>query len=62
MLRATDRDESLKVDVGEIEGLQDFDVLEYFPINSITDDNRPKRLNAIWSYRRKRRPDGSLLK
>jgi len=62
MLRATDRDESLKVDVGEIEGLQDFDVLEYFPINSITDDNRPKRLNAIWSYRRKRRPGGSLLK
>ena len=62
MLRATDRDEFLKVEVGEIEGLHDFDVFEYFPINSIPDDNRRKLLNAIWSYRRKRRPDGSLLK
>jgi len=61
MLRAKDRAEFLKVEVGEIEGLQDFDVFEYFSIHSIPDSNRRKLLNTIWSYHRKRRPDGSLL-
>ena len=62
MLRADDSEEFLKVEAGEITGLEDFDVFEYFPIGSIPNDRRRTLLNAIWSYRRKRRPDGSLLK
>ena len=62
MLKTEDREEFLKVEEKELKGLEDFGVFEYFPISSIPDHRRRKLLNAIWSYRRKRRPDGTLLK
>ena len=43
-------------------GLEDFGVFEYLKIANIPQARRSKLLNAIWSYRRKRRPDGTLLK
>jgi hypothetical protein len=62
MLKTEDKDEFLKVEASELRGLEDFGVFEYFPIGSIPNERRRKLLNAIWSYRRKRRPDGTLLK
>ena len=62
MMRADDMDEFLKVEGPELKGLEDFGVFEYLKIKDIPYEYRSKLLNAIWSYRRKRRPDGSLLK
>jgi hypothetical protein len=62
MLKTDDCAEFLKVEEKELKGLEDFGVFEYFPISSIPDHRRRRLLNAIWSYRRKRRPDGTLLK
>ena len=62
MLKADDRDEFLKCQPDEINGLHDADVFEYMKFENIPPQRRQKILNAIWSYRRKRRPDGSLLK
>ena len=60
MKRASDRAEFEKAQVPEITGLIEADVFKPVPLNTIPKGHR--LLNAIWSYRRKRRPDGSLLK
>ncbi len=60
MLKAADRDEFLKVQGSELLGLHDADVFEYLPRSKLPSGSRV--LNAIWSYRRKRKPDGTLSK
>jgi hypothetical protein len=60
MLKADDKDDFVSAQAGEIDGLHDAKVFGYhlrseFPAEA-------KVLNSIWSYRRKRRPDGTLLK
>ena len=60
MLKADDRNEFVKAQVPEIEGLVEAGVFEYHFMSELPKNAR--LLNAIWSYRRKRRPDGSLLK
>jgi hypothetical protein len=62
MMKADDRDTFLKTESKEIYGLIDAGVFSYLPVSDIPPDRRRKLLNAIWSYRRKRRPDGTLLK
>ena len=62
MLKAADQDKFLESQPKEIDGLHEANVFEYLPIKKIPKNRRSKLLNAIWSYRRKRRPDGSLLK
>jgi hypothetical protein len=62
MMKADDRDKFLSTEPKEIQGLIDAGVFSYLPISDIPPDRRRKLLNAIWSYRRKRRPDGTLLK
>jgi hypothetical protein len=62
MMKADDRDTFLQSESKEIQGLIDAGVFSYLPVNDIPPDRRKQLLNAIWSYRRKRRPDGTLLK
>ena len=60
MLKADDCNEFFKAQVSELKGLEEADVFDYQEISSFPKD--AQLLNAIWSYRRKRRPDGTLLK
>ena len=60
MLKAPDREKFLEAQAPELEGLQDMEVFEFVKISDLPP--KTKLLNAIWSYRRKRRPDGTLLK
>ena len=60
MLKASDQDEFVKAQVPEIEGLTEAGVFEYHFMSELPPTAH--LLNAIWSYRRKRRPDGTLLK
>lgn len=60
MLRANDSPNFLKSEPAEISGLNEADVFEFHRMNTLP--SGAKLLNAIWSYRRKRRPDGTLLK
>lgn len=60
MLRAEDSDAFVATQIPEIRGLEDMQVFEYHPASDMP-HGRPL-LNAIWSYRRKRRVDGTLLK
>ena len=60
MKKASDRAEFEKAQVSEIAGLMDQDVFEFVHISDVPRQNR--LLNAIWSYRRKKRPDGTLVK
>ena len=62
MFKAKDQEKFLESQPSEIDGLHEANVFEYLPIKKIPKNRRSKLLNAIWSYRRKRRPDGSLLK
>jgi histone deacetylase 1/2 len=60
MLRASHRDLFVKSQKLEIEGLCDAGVFEF---KNMTDlPSHAHLLNAIWSYHRKRRPDGALHK
>jgi hypothetical protein len=60
MLKATDRDLFLDCQKPEIKGLVDAGVFEFKNMSELP--SHAHLLNAIWSYRRKRRPDGVLLK
>ena len=60
MKRAEDRASFEAAQIPEIQGLIDQDVWEYVSLSDVPPGYR--LLNAIWSYKRKRRPDGSLLK
>jgi transposase InsO family protein len=60
MFRASDQDQFLLSQIPEIKGLCDAGVFEFQNMSQLPSNAR--LLNAIWSYRRKRRPDGVLLK
>ena len=60
MLRAEDSHEFVSVQREEIRGLQGARVFAYKKRSSLPEG--ASILNSIWSYRRKRRPDGTLLK
>ena len=62
MLRANDNDKFLTCEVPEIRGLEDAGCFDYQPMSNLPRDKQIKLLNSIWSYRRKRRPDETLLK
>jgi hypothetical protein len=60
MKRAPDREEFLKAQEPEIQGLLDMGVWEYCKISDVPSTHQI--IDAVWSYRRKRRADGTLLK
>jgi hypothetical protein len=60
MFRSSDQDKFLECQIPEIKGLCDADVFDFKDMSQLPSGAR--LLNAIWSYRRKRRPDGVLLK
>ena len=60
MLKAIDREKFIASQLPEIQGLVDTDIFEYRSMADLPP--RACLLNAIWSYHRKRRPDGYLLK
>mmetsp|Transcript_21733 Transcript_21733/g.31143 ORF Transcript_21733/g.31143 Transcript_21733/m.31143 type:complete len:655 (-) Transcript_21733:1247-3211(-) len=60
MLNAPDAEAFIKAQPTEISGLEDFGVFQYESISKLPPSDR--LLNAIWSYRRKRKPTGELLK
>lgn len=60
MLRAEDKELFVKDQLEEISGLQENGVFAYQKRTSLPEG--ASVLNSIWSYRRKRRPDGTLYK
>ena len=60
MLKTDDKDDFRNSEVPGIRGLEEADVFEFKPTKTKPSD--VKLLGSIWSYRRKRRPDGTLLK
>ena len=60
MLLTKDAADFKKAQEPELKGLYDLGVFEYVPRDTIP--NGSKILRSVWSYRRKRRPDGTLLK
>mmetsp|Transcript_9530 Transcript_9530/g.13787 ORF Transcript_9530/g.13787 Transcript_9530/m.13787 type:complete len:125 (-) Transcript_9530:1663-2037(-) len=60
MLKAADKADFVKTQVPEIRGLEKLHVFQYMKRTSLPTGAR--LLNAIWSYRRKRKPTGELLK
>jgi hypothetical protein len=60
MFRATDRDLFVECQKPKIEGLCDASVFEFKNMSDLP--SHAHLLNAIWSYCRKRRPDGALHK
>jgi len=60
MLKTEDRAKFEEAQEPEIQGLEEMGVFEYMKMQDLP--HKAKLLNAIWSYRRKRRPDGTLLK
>ncbi len=60
MLKTTDANLFIKAQIPEIRGLEKMGVFEYSPIHTLPPQARP--FSSIWSYRRKRRPNGALLK
>jgi hypothetical protein len=60
MLRAHDRADFIKAQVPELRGLEKMQVFQYCSMTELPP--RAKLLSSIWSYRRKRRPTGELLK
>jgi len=60
MLNAPDAEAFIKAQPTKISGLEDFGVFQYEPIAKLPTSAR--LLNAIWSYRRKRKPTGEFLK
>lgn len=59
MLKTSDKEHFITSQKGEIEGLLKFDVMDIHPIASLP--RSAKLLSSIWSYRRKRSPNGDLL-
>ena len=60
MLRAPDRSQFIAAQESEVRGLEEKQVFQYVQKTSLPKNAR--LLNAVWSYRRKRRPDGTLWK
>jgi hypothetical protein len=60
MFKATDAEAFLTVQEPEIRGLEKMGVFQYEHISTLPPQAR--LLSSIWSYRRKRRPNGELLK
>jgi hypothetical protein len=60
MLKTTDANLFIKAQTPEIRGLEKMGVFKYSPIHTLPP--RARLLSSIWSYRRKRRPNGALLK
>ena len=58
--RAPDRNKFKDAQKPEIDGLLERDVFEFVDMETVPKSHR--LLNATWSYRRKRRPNGELLK
>ena len=60
MLKAPDKVDFVKTQVPEIRGLEKLHVFHYMKRSQLPQGEQ--LLNAIWSYRRKRKPTGELLK
>jgi hypothetical protein len=60
MLKASDTDQFLASQIPEICGLETMGVFKYKPIHTLPP--RAHLLSSIWSYHRKRKPNGVLLK
>jgi hypothetical protein len=60
MLKATDSQEFINCLKAEIDGLRKFDVMDIHHTSTLP--AKAKLLSSIWSYRRKRLPNGVLLK
>ena len=60
ILKVPDAAEFLKAQKLEIEGLEDLGVFGYLRRHKVPKGT--KVLCSVWTYRRKRRPDGTLLK
>jgi hypothetical protein len=60
MFKASDATQFIDCQQAEINGLKQFDVMDVCHISSLPP--RAKLLSSIWSYRRKRLPNGTLLK
>jgi hypothetical protein len=60
MLKAMDNPKFIAAQLPEIRGLEKMNVFEYKPINTLPP--KARLLSSIWSYRRKKRPNGELLK
>ena len=59
MLKATDREKFIALQLLEIQGLVDADVFKFRSMSDLLP--RARLLNTIWSYHHKRHPDGYLL-
>jgi hypothetical protein len=60
MKRQVDTNTFIEVQRPEIGGLMDINTFEFIPKTNLPAKTR--YLDLIWTYRRKRRPDGSLKK
>ena len=60
MFQAHDASYFIKAQQPEIKGLKNMNVFDYHPIHSLPTNAR--LLSSIWSYERKRRPSGELIK
>jgi hypothetical protein len=60
MLKTPDYNDFIKSQIPEIRGLEKLNVFEYNHISTLPPT--AKLLSSIWSYRRKRRPNGQVLK
>jgi hypothetical protein len=60
MLKSSDSSQFIQAQVSEIRGLERMHVFDYKTMDSLPPNAR--LLSSIWSYRRKRRPNGALLK
>ncbi len=55
-----ERQKFFEAQVPEIEGLEEMECFSYHRLSSLPKNT--KLLRAVWTYRRKRRPDGTVLK
>jgi hypothetical protein len=60
MLRSPDSEQFIAAQLNKIRGLENMNVFEYKDIRELP--TQAKLLSSIWSYRRKRRPNGELIK
>jgi hypothetical protein len=60
MLKTSEKEEFIASQTTEIAGLHKFDVMDIHHISKLPP--RARLLSSIWSYRRKRLPNGVLLK
>jgi hypothetical protein len=60
MLKTDDKAKFIESQKIKIDGLVKFDVMDLHPISNLPP--KARLLHFIWSYRRKRLPNGALLK